>query len=154
MGPTAYCPCSRDRSFVVQAPRADFEQKSRMIIFDIDETILTSTHQLVGHSIFFGRGAQDNLTNDSSTRTTSSWSNSTVDGVWRYGFQLFYLKQIRMASLIRPNFLRVLDFLMSNEFNVVLYTRFCTISPLFALLISLTLTLIIDTERRETTRRW
>ena len=83
---------------------------------------------MLGHDIFFGVGgtssANGSISNITDTKQHAfSWSDSSIAGVWQHGFELFYLKQLDISSVIRPNFFKTLDLLLNADFNIVLYTR-------------------------------
>ena len=117
-GPTGSCPCSKNDSFVLRSPSSTFRQQKYLLILDIDETILSSVQPMLSHSMWFGYDSNDN---NSEHRLSRSASN--IEGVWQYGFELFFLSELDAASIIRPGFFKTLDFVLQNGFNVIVYTR-------------------------------
>ena len=115
MGPTCFCECKSDHSFVIQSPKTGiFRQKKRLLILDIDETILNSRVPLLGHDIF--------VRNRSASKLPSL--DPDIDGVWQYGFEMFFLHGLDVAAVLRLDYFKTLEFMLEHDFNVILYTRY------------------------------
>ena len=115
MGPSSHCPCRSHESFVFQEPnKSVFRQKKRLLILDIDETILSSLSPMIGYDLF--------MINQSDTCLPSL--DHSIKGVWRHGFEMFFLLELDIVSLMRPDFFKMLHFVQTHDFNVILYTRY------------------------------
>lgn len=116
---------------MLQSPGSSFIHGERLLILDIDETILSSTGTRCGYSMWFGntdiQSPNKSDTSHNTQHTVSRGNKSTdinIDGVWQYGFELFYLNQLNIASIVRPGFFETLDFALNHGFDVILYTRY------------------------------
>ena len=115
MGPSSHCPCQSHKYFVFREPnKSVFRQKKRLLILDIDETILSSLSPMIGYDLF--------LNNQSETWLPSL--GHAIKGVWQNGFEMFFLDEVDIVSLMRPDFFKMLHHVQTHDFNVILYTRY------------------------------
>ena len=114
-GPSSHCPCRSDPSFVFREPnKSFFRQKKRLLILDIDETILSSLSPIIGYDLFLDNRSEKYLPS----------LGPAIDGVWQNGFEMFFLHEVDIVSLMRPDFFKMLHFVQTHDFNVILYTRY------------------------------